>query len=190
MTDSTFAFAAHRHPRPLAWAVSLAVHAAAVAAALLAGRGQPAVVPPPVRVTLVEAPPATVEPTEWPLVEPRPRSPRTPPAPLAPPQRNAVPVPPPAPTPPEDPRWRTFERESSRAFVRWWGDRSLAAWVEGWRRGTPEPDSLLDPAPPPADEVAREALDVALRREFLLRTDEWERERFLEAYRRSFPLMQ
>ena len=73
-------------------------------------------------------------------------------------------------------------------LIRSWAGHSLAEWLAGCREGRTDPDTLLE-RERTAEERAREALAAALHRDFLLRAPAWEHERFLEAYRRNFPLM-
>jgi hypothetical protein len=173
----------------LAWTLSVAVHGIAVFVLLLAGRAAPR---PPLPAVPVRLAPPAADPSA-PPPEPSPPPVRTasdrPPVRPGPRRVPGTAPPPSGPPADEDARWRPVERESSRAIVQWWGERSLAAWVEGLREGDAPRDSLLDPTPPPPEEVALDAMDRSFRREFRMRAPDWERERFLEAYRRNFPLM-
>ncbi|MBZ0267830.1 hypothetical protein K8I85_06730, partial [bacterium] len=100
------------------------------------------------------------------------------------PRRIALPLPPPR-DPAAPDRWDGFDRES----VNVWENHSLVAWLDACRAGRAERDSVLERERTP-EEIAREALAEALHRDFLLRIPQWRSERFMEEYRKNFPLMQ
>jgi len=168
-----------------AWIASIAAHGLLLAIALVADR-RDEVAPPslPVRLLPPGAPSAAGRlPAEPEGPRARPERPRRPIA-------SGVPIRIVRPLPAfRDPfaaeRWNGFDRESVNA----WEDHSLVAWLDACRAGHAERDSLLERERTP-EEIAREELAAALHRDFLLHIPQWRTEKFMEEYRRNFPLMQ
>jgi len=168
-----------------AWIASIAAHGLLLALALWADRRDEVRAPSlPVRLL----PPGTASsPSRLPASpegpRPRPERPR-PPVASGIPLRIALPLPVPR-DPAEAERWDGFDRASVSA----WEDHSLVAWLDACREGNAQRDSVLERERTP-EEIAREAMAEALHRDFLLRIPAWRYERYLEEYRRNFPLMQ
>lgn len=167
-----------------AWIASIAAHGLLLALALIADRREPALPPPvPVRLFPPGAPPAAGRlPGEPEGPSARPERPRRKVA-AGIPIRIALP-PPPLRDPFARERWDGFDRETVDA----WEDHSLVAWLDACRAGVAERDSVLERERTP-EEIAREELAAGLHRDFVRLAGQWRYEKFVEEYRKNFPLM-